>query len=359
MDIKIITCHYAYNYGAVLQTYALYSYLISKGHNVEVINYRPWYYKGSTSSNNMFRRLFRRIIRIPDNIKSERVFYNFLKQNIRLSMEYTSYQDLMSANLKGDLFIAGSDQIWNTNLPNGKDLAFYLDFTKSGKKVTYAASLGMDNISKSDKSFFRDQLKKLDNISVREITAKNLLHQIGVDDVEVVLDPVYLLSSEIWKKKEKKPNFKYAGKYILVYVFNHQKEIFIDAKKFAKKFGYKIYSVNTFWEYILMDCDQYFWNCTPFEFIYLINHAECIFTNSFHGFSFSLIFNKPVYVYRKNDSGNSRMTDLMKILNVDEKKFLYDDKFDGECIAYDEVNNNIKSKIQKSILYLNKVMGEL
>ena len=53
------------------------------------------------------------------------------------------------------------------------------------------------------------------------------------------------------------------------------------------------------------------------------------------------------------------MTDLMKILNVDEEMFLYDDKFDGECIAYDEVNNNIKSKIQKSILYLNKVMGEL
>lgn len=359
MNIKIITCHYAYNYGAVLQTYALYTYLKLEGHNVQVINYRPWYYKGSTSSKNIFRRLLRKILRVPDNIKSEKVFYDYLKQNIKMSAEYSSYKELLSANLKSDLFIAGSDQIWNTNLPNGKDLAFYLDFVKSGKRVAYAASLGMDSISKYDITFFKKHLKNFNNISVREITAKKLLKQIGIDNVEVVLDPVYLLSSEEWKSKEEKPKFKYTGKYVLIYGFNHQKEIFKDAKIYAEKYGYMLYSVNTFWEDILMRCDQYFWNCTPFEFIYLINHAECIFTNSFHGLSFSLIFNKPVYLYQKKDTGNSRMMDLIKILNIDEKKLLYNDMFDEKFIDYNQVNKNISSKRKESILYLNKIMREL
>lgn len=359
MDIKIITCHYAYNYGAVLQTYALYSYLTLEGHNVEVINYRPWYYRGSTRSKSIIRRLLRKIIRVPDNIKSENVFYNYLKNNIKMTTEYTSYKDLENAALEADLFIAGSDQIWNTNLPNGRDLAFYLDFVKSGKMVTYAASLGMDSISENDKDFMKNQLNKFSSISVREITAKNLLKQIGIVDVEVVLDPVYLLSNKKWKNQEEKPKFKYEDKYVLVYGFNHQKEIFIDAKKYAEKYGYKTYSVSTFWEDVFMGCDQFFWNCTPFEFIYLINHAECIFTNSFHGLSFSLIFNKAVYVYKKNDTGNSRMTDLMKNLGITEEKLVFNNEFNKETINYDEVNENIKLKKEKSISYLNEVLGEL
>lgn len=109
MDIKIVTCHYAYNYGAVLQAYALCKVLNDCGNNAKVINYRPWYYKGSTKTKNKVKLLLRKVIRIPDNYKSEIVFYGFLKKYVPLTAEYKNYEEVERSEGEADLFIAGSD----------------------------------------------------------------------------------------------------------------------------------------------------------------------------------------------------------------------------------------------------------
>lgn len=356
MNGKIITCHYAYNYGAVLQSYALCSYLNNHGLDTQVINYRPWYYKGSTSKTNKFRLLVRHIVRIPDNIKSEKVFMKFLKDYVPLTKEFKTYEDLEKSSLSADYFVAGSDQIWNLNLPNGKDGAFYFDFVKKGKKISYAASLGMDELNEEQRQYLLQRISNFDDIALRENTAKKLLD--SNRNISVVMDPVYLLGKEDWKKLEQKPKKFPTEKYILVFAFNRQKEIFDFGKKLAKKYGYKVISVNTFWEDIFNGMDHYYWNCSPNEFLYLLSHAECIVTNSFHGLSFSIIYNKPVILFQKNDKGNSRMLDLvnrLKANKVIDKRWKSDIKIPK--INYEIINNAVEIERKKSEEYLRDCLS--
>lgn len=356
MLIKIITCHYAYNYGAVLQTYALCKYLNDLGNQAEVINYRPWYYKGSTKTTNKLKLLLRKLVRIPDNIKSEKVFYSFLKQYIPMTDEYKTYSDLVEGNLKADLFIAGSDQIWNLNLPNGIDDAFYLKFVNAGKKAAYAASLGMDSITDEQKRYLKKKLAMFDYISVRELSTKIQFDEGNITRAEVVMDPVYLLNREEWITLMKRPKHFLKDKYIMVYAFNRQKEIFDFSKRLGKKYGYKVISVNTFWEDRLWGLDYYYWNCKPEEFLYLLYHAECIVTNSFHGLSFSLIFNKPVILFDKDDKGNLRMNDLINNLGATQVKNK-DIKINRviPTLDYNLINKNIEINCKHSVEYLEMI----
>lgn len=354
MDIKIITCHYAYNYGAVLQTYALCKFLNVQGNDAKVINYRPWYYKGSTKTKNKLKLALRKVIRIPDNYKSEKVFYDFLKEHVPMTVEYKTYKEIEESEYEADLFIAGSDQIWNLNLPNGKDDVFYLEFVQKGIKASYAASLGMDSLTDEQLNFLKKKLVQFDYISLREKSAKKILETADLKGVQVVSDPVYLLKQNEWRSLSKRPHGLPNEKYILIYAFNRQKEIFEFGKELARKYGYEVLSVNTFWEDVLNKTDHYYWNCKPEEFLYLISHAECVVTNSFHGLSFSMIFNRPVILFEKDDKGNSRMNDLIDVLGAHGVK----DKIVKEQVVipqinFNDINRNIKNYRELSIRYLN------
>ena len=358
MNIKILTCHYAYNYGAVLQTYALCKFLNNCGNNAKVINYRPWYYKGSTKTKNKLKLLLRKVIRIPDNYKSEKVFYGFLNKYVPMTEEYKNYEEIERFESEADLFIAGSDQIWNFKLPNGKDDVFYLKFVKKGKKSSYAASLGMDSLTIEQLETLKDKLKHFDHVSLREKSAKEVLEAAGLRDIQVVSDPVYLLSRDEWNSISKKPDNMPSEKYILIYAFNRQKEIFDFGKKLAQKYGYKVLSINTFWEDILNKTNHYFWNCMPEEFLYLVSHAECVVTNSFHGLSFSMIFNRPVILFEKDDKGNSRMNDLIDVLGAyTVKDKTVKEQVEIPQIDFNAINENINIYRIRSIQYLNLLTG--
>lgn len=359
MNIKIITCHYAYNYGAVLQTYALCRFLNDQGESAEVINYRPWYYKGSTKNKNKIRLALRKIIRLPDNYKSEKVFYSFLKRNVPMTVEYKDYDSLVQADIKADVFIAGSDQIWNFNMPNGREKAFYLEFVRQGKKTSYAASLGMDALMDEQMLFLREKLKQFDYISLRESSAKRIFEVAGIQDVQVVLDPVYLLRHDEWSRFSRKPQIFPEEKYILVYAFNRQREIFRFGEKLAKKYGYKLLTVNTFWEDVLNTTDHYYWNCMPEEFVYLVRHAECVVTNSFHGLSFSIIFNRPAILFEKDETGNSRMNDLIDMLEAYKvKDQTVKDRVIIPDMDFSAINKNIQKYREQSIRYLSLLTRE-
>ncbi len=359
MKVKIITCHYAYNYGAVLQTHALCSLLNESGVTTEVINYRPYYYRGSTKSKNKLKLLLRKVIRVPDNIKSEKVFYSFLKRYVPMTEEYKDYSQLEKANPEADLYIAGSDQIWNFSLPNGYDPFFYLKFVKNGGfKISYAASLSADDITDEQMTYLRDNLADFDALSVREATGKTLLEKCGLKDIKTAMDPVYLHDRSFWDAMAKKPKMS-DDKYILVFAFNRQKHVFEAAKKLAKKHGYKVYSINTFWEDVFQGTDKYFWNCIPEEFLYLIKHAQCVVTNSFHGLSFSLLFNRPVVLFEKDDKGNSRMTDLLTTLDLkDEILAKPGDEINIPKLDFDTINSRIEQKRQQSREFLNDCISK-
>ena len=172
MKVGIITCHRAFNYGAVLQTYALQKFLKNHGYEVEVIDYTPQYIRKSYNKS-ILKRIIRPLLRSYDFKKSNQVFGSFLNQEVNLTEKrYYSYEELEENPPDCDAYIAGSDQIWNCNIENGKDDAFFLKFVPNNKiKISYAASISMDEIPQNQKNRFKENLKDFNHISVREQTA--------------------------------------------------------------------------------------------------------------------------------------------------------------------------------------------
>ena len=359
MRVGIITCHRAFNYGAVLQAYALQRFISNNGHQVQVIDYTPKYIRKSYNKS-LLTRLVRPILRHHDFKTSNKVFGEFLNKNVSLTPKrYYTYEELKNDPPDLECFIAGSDQIWNCNLENGKDDAFFLKFIDNDKiKMSYAASIAMDKIPNDQKDRFKNNLKEFNYISVREKTAVKLLKEIGIKNVERVLDPVYLLERSQWDELADKSSLELnKEKYILAYGFKRQENLYKYARELATKKGYKLYSINTNFEDNFLDVDEYYYNATPNDFVNLVRNAQEVVTNSFHGLSFSIIYNKPVHQFKKSGNENSRMTDLLEELKMSDRLVNTNNEIIDKKINYSETNEIVQANRSKSIEFLNKSIG--
>jgi len=366
MRIKTITCHDVYNHGASLQAFALQEYLSTLGHDVEIINYKPNYlsqhYKFCKVSPGFQKNIVVKILyilaKLPSRLlarKRKRCFDKFNTKYLKLTKRYSSNEELKADVPLADVYIVGSDQVWNPIFENGRDPAFFLDFVPANKeKVAYAASFAVEVISTEVEDLIKPMLKNIDRISVRENSGITILQKIGIRNASVVLDPVFLLSIDEWRKlfdcKKKK------RKYILVYTFEISIEMTNFIKHVAKERGLNIYSVNA------NKCNfatRSFQNYGPDEFLNLIHNAELVITNSFHATAFSLIFCKDFFVFERKLL-NSRMSDLLKDLNIENCIREGDDwnKLSNYKINYKSVTIKLQNKINLSKSYLNECMKE-
>ena len=358
-DFFTITCHDAYNYGAVLQTYALYKYFTNLGLTGKVIDYRPLN-SHKTSSKNILVILARPILRFPDFYKGRRVFRGFLNNNIELTERVKNEKEINEKLDKAKVYVTGSDQVWNcTPKGVGNDNNFFLAFVdgKKAKKVSYAASIAMNELNEDQKERFKKLLSDYSYISVREKVAVKLLKNIGINNVERVLDPVYLLNKEEWKKlvdKSKLVEKLKNEKYILVYGFLQQKNVYEYARKLGNKKNLKIFNVNTLIEDYFLDTDKYFWNVTPEDFLALIYYSQEVVTNSFHGLSFSLIFEKDFHLFGKKGNSSSRMFDMVKLINLEDRILKDSNTILDSKINYNEVKLELNKKIDESERYIEK-----
>ena len=235
---------------------------------------------------------------------------------------YPDINALRSNPPDADVYIAGSDQIWNPDMQNGWDPAFYLDFGKSSiRRLSYAASFGIDNIKPESKDFIRTNLSKFEAIAVREKTGLSILNDLGFTNSEQVLDPVFLLTSEQWRKvvisQAKKYNLK-SGEYILLYDFINDDKVRDFVKLCSKVTGLPIIAIN---DLRRNSCaKRNINNAGPLEFVSLISNAAVVVSNSFHATAFSCIFDKDFYTFPLSTQRNSsRMTDLLSSLGVMER----------------------------------------
>ena len=253
MKINTITCHDVYNVGASLQAYALVKYLNNLGYDTEIIDYKPPYlehYKLTGVDNPAYDRpIFRQayqILKFPMRLvnrlsKRKKVFDNFTKKYLpRTERKYTSMVELRENLPYADLYIAGSDQIWNPLFRNGKDPAFFLNFAPdNSRKISYAASFAVDDISEEDRNRMEQWLKRLDAISVRETSGVALLRSMNLQGTQVC-DPVFLLDDLEWKQLAVYPK---EVRYLFVYDFDNNEQLQLIARKLAKKGNSIVYVV--------------------------------------------------------------------------------------------------------------------
>lgn len=360
MRIKTITCHDVYNAGASLQAYALSAYLRLQGHEVEIIDYKPEYlsrqYRFTAVDNPRFNspllcKWLYLILKFPGRLKKyshKKKFDCFRKEYMKLTKRYTNMEELKQDPPEADLYIAGSDQIWNSLFPNGRDGVFYLDFApKERRKASYAASFATEEIASEWQKQVGMWLHGLDRISVREKSALKILDRLGLQGCNV-LDPVFLLPAEHWKGligRKKQP------KGIFVYDFDHNpllKELSLFWKErtgegitgfFAEKY-----------------VDKKLKAPGPIEFLEVIYGSEIILSNSFHATAFALLFHREFYVVRRKEDINVRMTDLLTLVGLEDR--MVADRKDMAAagpIDWDRVDGILQKERVRSMVFLTEL----
>ena len=335
-NVGILTFHDADNLGAVLQAFALQTTLDKKcGVAAEVIDYK------------CDKILSTKRVKKPKSVKDfikyplmsvyywikRRGFSRFRKEYLKSSPQSYDLNNIKNCELPYDMIISGSDQVFNTEC-SGDDYTYFLDFAKA-KKISYAASIGKHKFNDAECEKIVPIIKDFKAVSVREESAKAELERIGITDVQVHPDPVVLLKNEEWQKYKTKRLLK--KPYVLVYLVLPDDNVLNCAKQYAKKHGLKVICNKKSAKFIFHN--------SPREFLSWVYNAECVFTNSFHGTAFSLIFNKPLAADIKLLSGgiNNRINDFLNKTNT------------LQCVLDKDNINPVKPNAQKSLNNLREL----
>ena len=348
--IGILTFHNAENYGAVLQAYALKTYIQKniEHSTVDIIDYKSplielsyKYVKPlSYFKTKRLRKLISFLLQfyyLPKKVKIKRVFTNFRKEWLNaVNNKFAEY----------NFVIYGSDQIWNPILTDN-DLV-YFGKNYNGEKISYAASDGGELDLTED---VINNLQQFYKISCREKSLSDkLLKQLN--NVSTVCDPVFLLSKDDWIEKfATKPSI---DNYVLIYK--------IAAIKFAKKFNKKVVQIVYSKSIKKLFCfNQKFVSAiTPNEFVGYFAYADFVFTTSFHGTAFSIILEKDFYTLTFNKR-SERITDLLKEVGLENRFINTTPEFNGienYRIDYLEVSDRKDKYINKSKDFLKVALSD-
>lgn len=344
MKIGIMTLwNTEHNYGAVLQCYALQEFLRRKGHEPFLIKYRdaPSHYIDFRHISpqkiiRYIRRLYGRH-RWPAVCDEPRFFRDFRERYMgQTQREYIGYEDLKNNAPDADIYIVGSDQVWNfynisLKICRGRIHAFFLDFgMKETYRLAYAASWDEKYVTAEQLGEIKKLIHNFQYVSVREESGLKLCRKCGIDNAEWVVDPTLLLSDMDYRdlyRDERNRVRRIEEKYLLIYrVMVRKQSMDIEGiQRFAREKGLRVIYIS---EDGTNDAYEKYYPTIP-EWLYLMDNAEYIVTNSYHGTVFSLIFHKqygtmPMTGYEEGI--NTRMKALWRIFHTEER-FLADGDF--------------------------------
>ena len=365
--ILITTFNKAHNYGAMLQEYALLQ-TVSQNNIAEILNYDDKNIKKNYRLLNLgygnlvsrLKQLLKSILFYPKNKKRYNSFKRFERNNIVLTKKYNNIKELNKSKLDYDIFITGSDQVWNPTITNGLSDIYTLNFgPKQIKRISYAASVGNSKNIKKYKNQYLEKLDCIDVISVREKSAeKEFSKIIKTKEIKTVLDPTLLLTKKEWENVIIN-NKMIESRYILAYEVEENEEFVKIANFLSEKTGYKIIHFSQRNKNRLKNVLFSAYIYGPFDFIHLIRNSELVITTSFHATVFSIIFNKKFWTVPHVVTG-SRVTDLLKTLNIESRAIKTLKEFKtrnyNEPINYTKVNKALEIEREKSIKWLNNAL---
>lgn len=356
--IGILTYQDTSNFGATLQAFALCKYLLLKGYDSQIIDYksvaidkRENPQKLSLELNKAFslkNKVFCLLTHKKRIIKYKNLKY-FLKKNTNLS------STILKANLKKieskfDYFLVGSDMVWNFEI-NQNDFSYLLDFiSKKDCKYSYASSIGEEWKLESDNKIC-SLLKQFSKLSVRENQAKNILESKINKNVKVVCDPTMLLTPKHWANYIESPRYK---NYVLVYFNDEKSSCLRDAIQYGQKNNLKVLYISLSFKknqgYVPI------FPTTIEEFLGLIAAANAVFTASYHGMLFSIYFRRNLFWYGRSQS--SRMNFISEKLGLNIRKGSEIDFYNIPKIDYDSIFEKISDFREQSEKYLLSCFGE-
>lgn len=360
------------NYGSILQAYALQQNLLGLGIDNEIINYVP----DNIEKARFFLRSSARNILIKNKLDSRKIqnsyfssseidakrelFLKFKNEHLKLTKVFPSQKSLYQISSSYDVYLCGSDQIWN---PNYFKKCNYLDFVDMRKrKIAYAPSIGTISLTQREKYRIKPLLNEIDYISLREKSGAELIGSLVDSPVSTVCDPVFLLTKNEWisslglemKKKDR---------YILCYFLGENDEYLKTAEFLSDETNIPIKSIPTnMWGY--ENCKGNIKVLGPIEWIDLIANADFILTDSFHATALAIIFNVNFFSFKrfhdtKKGSQNSRIFHILTVTDLLDRivaGYISNQELEITANRWDNANSQISEYRNYSINWLKNAL---
>lgn len=318
----------------------------------------------SLSKLGKLKYFLRQKIAIPLLIGHEKKnkFQAFRARHLKKSAQkWDSKESLLKKPPEYDVYISGSDQIWNPDVIID-DYNYLLAFAPDDKKkIAYASSFGKEKLPETKQEIYQRYLKRFDDIGVREESGRKLAEELTQKECKTVLDPTLLLSREEWEQiatvnEEEEP-------YVLCYYMPGDKAVCQAIKEIAEHIahqkGLKIINLGLKEYYKLKKGIDFRATAGPEDFVGLFLHADFVVTNSFHGTAFATNFNKQVYVpinayLDKGKARHARMIDYLHLIGLDEAIIAVEKEvaFSFNSLNYESANKVIETKRKESIEFL-------
>lgn len=355
--VGIITMHRVLNPGSVLQAYALYKQVCKMGYECEIVDYQ--YPNAFHIDNNhgckrgvseKIKLLYQRIkffILYRARLQKKR-YVRFMDEYLSMSKFYSTKELLFKESPKYDVYLTGSDQVWNPKCMKGDD-AFFCAWNSNGKKISYASSFSTSTIPDIYKEHYSLHLRKYDCLGVREQSAVEVIRNLTGKNSVVVCDPTMLLFKAdylpLLKHSRIHKNEPYILVYALTYAYNPYPQMDTIVKMVKGKMKLPVIYLYT------NSVDNYHYrgaitSAGPCEFIDLFMHASFVVTSSFHGTAFALNFGVPFYSIVPDDvSADSRIMSLLQLVGASDR-----------AIKVSQQINNVK--VDMDYLPINKLIEE-
>ncbi len=346
-NVGIIGYWFASNYGGVASYYSLYR-------TIEKMGYTPFfidnpYFETDKEGYNVFSRDF------------------FINQNILVAPAFDN-DNLFKLNEFTDVFLLGSDQVLTTSSIKGFGKLFLMDFASNNKRrIAYSASCGGDNLNSDNVllNFAKNNLRKFDNISVREYSAVDILkNKFGIE-TQVLIDPIFFTKAQEYIELSKQSKLNEENDYLFAYILDPTEDKKKVIEKIADELSLEVkvaldgrkFTHNSNFE--KMDMKE---NTLPelneFEWLYYLCNSSYIVTDSFHGAVMAIILNKPFIMIANRDRGLPRFLTLAKMFNLGERLVENSNEINSKLINkkinFKNINRLIKQEVKKSITWLKE-----
>lgn len=340
-----------YNPGSVFQAYALQEYLKPCA-NIEIIDYRPLYLY---SEGSLLKMLLKKLLWGKAYRGRNKKFIGFVEKYMNLTPVFKTSKAVEQANLSADVFMTGSDQLWNTDYPCGNDDTFYLDFVRNGKKISYSTSVGKKNLDRNNLNRLREKLSGFKSISVREKSTAEQLGMVLNREVTWVCDPVLLLPASAYMQfiSQSRP---FSRKYAVVYLLGSS-DLLDKVVDYYRSKGLLIVLAGGFTK--RCKCDVHVKDVGPEDFLNLIYHSEIVISSSFHATAFCHVFHKDFLTFLPRANGE-RIISLLNESSLECKAVCEDACVDLNKILtpidWPIVDKRVKNYINQSKEFLKKVL---
>lgn len=358
--VGIVTWYKNGNYGGTLQAYALMKTVEELGYQPEFIDYQP----GHSAFKSVIRKLKNTVflLRYPLSSKSRAHIWEFVRSNMPESPLLTSSKELVEyVTSQYDACICGSDQIWS--LVGKQEPAYFLSFCPKDKRIAYAPSIGLSEVSDNDREFFKQHVSPIPFLSVREKRGMEIIRELTSREAELVADPCILRTAAQWREfSSKKMN---GEEYILCYFIGKNDQYLEIGNNLSQEYGLPLKFVSSKRVKYDRKCGEQV-PCDLNSFVSLFDNAKYILTDSYHGLIFSLILEKEFGVFERFSlddplNQNSRIYSLLSVLG-DEEAIIVDAETADSVLhrlrSLEDINSKLQEFRSKSINYLKKSLSK-